>query len=63
MPAKLEACVTKLVNDPKFKPGVDPKKRRSSAYAICTASTQKEMFDDISKTLEQVKAIYIEKGK
>lgn len=38
MPAKLERCVAALLARKSFKPGVDAKERKSSAYAICNAS-------------------------
>lgn len=41
MPAKLERCVDRLLKDKKFQPNVNAEKRKSSAYAICTAATQR----------------------
>ena len=55
MPAILERCVLRVIGNPKFKPGVDPEKRRSSAYAICTAALQKS--GEMSTTEENYMAI------
>lgn len=55
MPAKLERCVEALIKNRKFKPGMKPEKRKSSAYAICTASTKAKNcdFEDIILNLPE----------
>lgn len=42
LPPKLERCVDALLKKKTFMPKVDAKKRKSSAYAICTASTKNQ---------------------
>ena len=45
MPAKLERCVDTLLKRKNFKPGVKHETRKSSAYAICTASIGRSHCD------------------
>ena len=45
MPAKLDRCVSDLISRKNFKPGAKEEDRKSSAFAICTASINRKHAD------------------
>jgi len=54
MPAKVERCVQNLLKKKNFRPKEDEKKRKSSAYAICTAAQNKKNADAIIEMLSEL---------